>query len=125
MSSLVPVPACCLRKYPLLSPHILTCSPHWSALSQLSTPRRVRVWQTVRTDAQIAAGYRVGTENHTDLNFYWQFDADSEVSSSLAVDSSGNSRSGNVGSLSTADNVMTFISGRGMQPPNVPTRLPR
>ena len=84
--------------------------------------RRLRVWQTIRTDAEIAADYRAAVNNRTGLNFYWQFDEASV--STVASDSSGNGRLGRVGHLSSVDNIMTYSTAKKAQAPEPPVRRP-
>jgi hypothetical protein len=83
------------------------------------------VWQKMRTDAEIAAGYRAAVANRSGLNFYWPFD-EAGAAPEYAVDASGNGRDGHVGHLSTTTDLMTYLTSNAMpsQPPRRPTRLP-
>ena len=81
----------------------------------------LRVWTTVRTDAEIRDSYLGGlTGNTSSLDFWWQFDNAGAVS----TDSSGNGRDGTVGNMATTENQMQYSTGRAPQSPATPLQVP-
>lgn len=89
----------------------------------------LRVWSTVRTDAQILASFASGIDTATDpdagdLAFYWRFDTAGLTQGSSAVDSSGKGLTGLVGAMATTENQLQYSTGRASQTPAAPVQLP-
>ena len=89
----------------------------------------LRVWNTVRTAAQIAANYRLGIDtasdpDASDLNLYWRFDTAGLVQGASAVDSGSKANDGLVGGMVTTENQLQYSTGRVSQRPTAPNQLP-
>ncbi|KAL1507311.1 hypothetical protein AB1Y20_008157 [Prymnesium parvum] len=83
----------------------------------------LRVWESIRTDEQIRASYRLATVADEDLSFYWRFDSP-PPESGVALDHSGKGRDGLVGRLPTLENLMVYVTQKPPQIPVAPTKLP-
>jgi hypothetical protein len=68
----------------------------------------LRVWTSVRTDAEIRASYEVGLSSYavSDLSFAWGFDEPSLVRDSTTLDLSGHGNNGLVGRMPTVENQL-------------------
>ena len=94
----------------------------------------LRVWNAIRSDAEIAASYRAGISGTpATLNFAWSFDTPGLTRGSKTTDSSGNSREGLVGAMDTTENELQFFAqfagkvyeaGRPSLVPVAPLQLP-